>query len=1285
MKNIIAIDSLMTRIGQCMLIDQPVLHRILANKQSASQKKLQQKIEASIEKRRLREKKLPKPDYPDELPVVTAKADLLKTIADNQVVIVCGETGSGKTTQLPKICLELGRGVSGYIGHTQPRRIAARSLAARIAEELHGKVGDVAGYKVRFNDRVSTASYIKVMTDGILLAETQSDTDLLAYDTLIIDEAHERSLNIDFILGYIKNLLPRRPDLKVIITSATIDPERFSRHFNNAPIVEVSGRSHPVAIRYRPILGDDEDEKDRDRDQALLDAVDELAQQGPGDILVFLPGERDIRNATELLRKHHPPSTEILPLFGRLSFAQQNKVFQAHTGRRIVLATNVAETSLTVPGIHYVIDTGLARISRYSYRSKVQRLPIEPISRASADQRTGRCGRIAPGICIRLYSEEDYLARNEFTDPEILRTNLATVILQMLVLKLGQIEKFPFIDLPDARVVRDGFRLLNELGAINENHRLTKRGRQLARLPVDVRLGRMILAAEELQCLSEVLVIVSALTTQDPRERPLEQQQAADEKHAAFKHEQSDFISLLNLWHFYQEKSRHLSRNKLRKLCQQNFLSYVRMREWWEVHKQLHGLAREMRFKFSDKEADYAKLHQALLTGLLGNIAQHHEQHEYVGIRGLKLYLFPGSSLFKKKPKWIVAAELVETAKRYARTIAKIEPDWIEPLADHLVKRNYSDAHWEKSRGQAVAYEQVTLYGLILVHRRRISYGPINPKHARELFIRDALVEGECKSRLGFIAHNAESKTAVLEQEARFRRRDLILDEQDLYEYFDRYVPPDINSMQGFEKWYKQQEQTVQQFFYLSKEQLLQNIANLPSEQDYPVSISIRGMQFPLSYRFDPEHDEDGVTATIPLAALNQINANDFDYLVPGFIQEKVTALIKTLPKALRRNFVPAPDFAKRCLKNINDHKTPLTKALSKHLQRLTAVSVPQDAWQTGSLPLYLRMNFNIVNANNRLIDKGRDLKALQDRIGTRATQSFSSLPVSEYEKESVAKWDFGDLPESIDMQHQGLTIKGYPALVVKNGLVSLRLLDSQKEAGRLHRAGTIALFKKIHAKSVKYLHKNLPNIQTLCLHYASIGACNELKSDLVDRTIATALFDKSQNITQQADFELNSAWADKQLITVANHLCQQLSDILKIHHRLQKNLQSRLSPDWLSSISDIQSQLEFLVYPGFVNDTPSIYLAEIPRYLLAIEHRLQKLSENPSRDQQLLAQIKTHWLNCLDVLQNKDHPLLATEAFNQFRWLIEEMRVSLFAQNLGTREKISGKRLQSAWEKLSQ
>ena len=1268
-----------------MLIDQPMLQASLAKNQSALKKNIQKKIEASVARRQLRENNLPKPDYPDDLPVVAAKANLLKVIENNQVVIVCGETGSGKTTQLPKLCLELGRGVAGFIGHTQPRRIAARSLAARIAEELDSKVGDVAGYKVRFNDRVSADSYIKVMTDGILLAETQSDADLLAYDTLIIDEAHERSLNIDFILGYLKNLLPKRPDLKVIITSATIDPQRFSRHFNDAPIVEVSGRSYPVTIRYRPIVGDNEDEKDRDRDQALLDAVDELAQHGPGDILVFLPGERDIRNAAELLRKHHPPSTEILPLFGRLSFAQQNKVFQPHTGRRIVLATNVAETSLTVPGIHYVIDTGLARISRYSYRSKVQRLPIEPISRASAEQRAGRCGRIAPGICIRLYSDEDYLKRSDFTDPEILRTNLASVILQMLVLKLGEIEKFPFIDSPDGRVVRDGFRLLHELGAINKQHKLTKQGYQLARLPVDVRLGRMILAAEELQCLSEVLIIVSALATQDPRERPLEQQQAADEKHAAFKHEQSDFISLLNIWRFYQEQNRHLSKNKLRKLCQQNFLSYVRMREWWEIYKQLHGLAREMRFSFSDKEADYARLHQALLTGLLGNIAQLHEQHEYAGIRGLKLYLFPGSSLFKKKPKWIVAAELVETAKRYARTAAKIEPAWIEPLAEHLIKKSYSDAHWEKSRGHAVAYEQVSLYGLILVNHRRINYGRVDAEHARELFIKGALVSGECKSKLGFAAHNAESKTAVLEQEARFRRRDLILDEQELYEYFDQYVPSHIYSMQSLEKWYKQQERTVQQYFYLSKEQLFQNIANLPSEQDYPVSISIREMQFPLSYRFDPELDDDGVTVTIPLAVLNQLHTEDFDYLVPGLLHEKATALIKSLPKAMRRNFVPAPDFAKKCLANITDHKSTLTNALSKQLQRLAAVAVPQDAWRPEALPPHLQMNFNIVNANGRLIDKGRDLKALQDQIGKRAAQSFSSLPTSRYEKDNITIWDFGDLPESITMQHQGLTIKGYPALVETNGHISLRLLDSAKKAGHIHQAGTIALFKKSRAKNIKYLQKNLPNIQILCLHYASIGSCDELKSDLVDRTIATALFDKSQNITRQAEFELNSAWADKQLISVANRLCRQTADILQIHHRVQKSLQTAPSPGWLSSVNDIHSQLQHLVYPGFISSTPSTYLAELPRYLLAIEHRLRKLSENPSHEQQLLLQIQTHWQHCLHILHNKDHPLITDEAFCQFRWLIEEMRVSLFAQTLGTREKVSSKRLQLAWEKLPQ
>lgn len=1273
-------------VQQCMLIDQPLLRARFkhSNGKRRIPDSLQDKLSASIQRRQIREQNLPKPEYLQDLPVVQAREKLLETIAKHQVVIVCGETGSGKTTQLPKLCLELGRGTAGYIGHTQPRRLAARSLAARIAEELHDRVGGAVGFKIRFNDQISADSYIKVMTDGILLAETQSDPDLLAYDTLIVDEAHERSLNIDFILGYIKRLLRKRPELKIIITSATIDPERFSAHFDQAPIVEVSGRTYPVEIRYRPVRGDSEDEQDRDRDQSLVDAVNELARQGQGDILVFLPGERDIREAAEILRKHHPPETEILPLYGRLSFAQQNRIFQPHAGRRIVLATNVAETSLTVPGIHYVIDSGVARISRYSYRTKVQRLPIEPVSQASANQRTGRCGRVAPGICIRLYSEEDFLSRPEFTDPEILRTNLAAVILQMLVLKLGKVDEFPFIDAPDDRYIRDGFKLLHELGATTDQYSLTPMGYRMARLPVDVRLGRMILAAEQYQCLHEVLIIASALAIQDPRERPLENQQAADAKHAVFKHENSDFVSLLNLWRFYQQQTRHLSKNKLRKLCQQNFLSYVRMREWRETVKQLHGMVKEMQLKFYESEAGYAELHRALLTGLLSNIAQYDDKHEYTGVRGLKLYLFPGSGLFKKKPKWIVSAEQVETTRRYARTVARIEPEWVVPLADHLVKRAYQDPRWEKNRGYAVVDEQVSLYGLILVANRPVDYGKINPTRARELFIRDALVRGETHSNLALFRHNENAKKYVLDQENRYRRRDLLIDEQNLFEHFHQALPESIHTIKSFETWYKKQPKERQQVFYLDRQQLLQNAASLPTNDNYPVSLNIDGMELPLSYRFDPEHEEDGVTVTIPLPVLNQLDATEFEWLIPGLLLEKITVLIKSLPKGLRRNFVPVPEYAKKCMSGLSNKNTPLLDALSKELKRITGIEIPADAWRTDELPRHLLMNFNIVNDNRNRVVSGRHFAKLLKFVGKRATQSFTRLPTGDFERECITAWDFGDLPDQIEMQLQGLTVKGYPALVAENGQISLRLLDSAVKARLAHLGGTISLFKKQHNKSIQYLQKNLPDIQTLCLHYAPIGPCTELKQQLINRIVASALFDKTESIRNAADFTMHSDWADKQLVPVANLLCQQVGEILFCYHKLQKRLQEKQSPRWLNSLEDVTCQLGHLVNPRFVAQIPLHRMQDIPRYLKAVDYRLDSLDRNPKRDQELLHQLAPFWQNCLSILQHDDISLQESENFQHYRWLLEEYRVSLFAQKLGTRIKVSQKRLHEAWTRVN-
>ncbi|MGM0595372.1 MAG: ATP-dependent RNA helicase HrpA, partial [Pseudomonadota bacterium] len=891
-------------------------------------------VAQALEKSRLRCEQrraaMPVPEYPEELPVSARRAAIAAAIEEHQVVVVAGETGSGKTTQLPKICLDLGRGVAGTIGHTQPRRIAARSVANRIAEELHTELGQLVGFKIRFSEKSGGNSLIKLMTDGILLAEIQSDPLLEQYDTIIIDEAHERSLNIDFLLGYLKRLLPKRPDLKVIITSATINTERFAEFFDGAPVVEVSGRTYPVEVRYRPLLDEEDDKKEADPQQGILDAVDELARLDPlGDILIFLPGERDIREAADALHKHRMRDTEVVPLFSRLSAAEQDKVFRPHRGRRIVLATNVAETSLTVPGIRFVIDTGMARISRYSHRTKVQRLPIEPVSRASANQRAGRCGRVSEGTCIRLYSEEDFLARPEYTDPEIRRTNLASVILQMMLLGLGDIEAFPFIDPPDRRFITDGFRLLHELGAVDRQNRITKAGRMLARLPVDPRIGRMLLAAEREKSLHEVLIIASALTIQDPRERPLDAQQAADEKHKRFVDEKSDFIAYLNLWDYYHEQARHLSHNKLRKLCRKEFINYLRMREWHDIHGQLLSQVRNLDLTPNKSEADYDAIHRALLAGLLSNIAHKDEREqkgpppkkqrrkplvEYLGARNIKLAIFPGSSQAKRAPKWIMAAELVETSRLFARDVAQIDPAWIEPLAGELVKRTYLEPHWEKRAGQVAAFEQVTLFGLLIIPRRKVNYGPIDPPLSRELFIRHGLVEGELRCDAPFFRHNRELLEEVALLEAKSRRRDILVDEETLFAFYDERVPENIYSAKGFDKWRKQLEREDPKRLFLQREDLMQHEAEGVTERDFPPTFDYQGMSLPLHYHFEPGHPADGVTVELPLAALGQLKPEPFEWLVPGLIEEKLIALIKTLPKAQRRNYVPAVNFAEAAL-----------------------------------------------------------------------------------------------------------------------------------------------------------------------------------------------------------------------------------------------------------------------------------------------------------------------------------------------------------------------------------
>ncbi len=1227
---------------------------------------------------------LPSPLYPDDLPISQRRDEIAAAVQEHQVVVICGETGSGKTTQLPKICLSLGRGTRGLIGHTQPRRIAARNVALRVAEELRCELGTYVGYKVRFTDRTRRDSYLKLMTDGILLAETQGDPLLLAYDTLIIDEAHERSLNIDFLLGYLKRLLPERPDLKVVITSATIDPERFSRHFNNAPVLNISGRTYPVEVRYRPLSGEDEEERDRDLTQAILDGVDEASQIDRfGDVLIFLPGEREIRDTAEALRKHHPPGTEILPLFARLSAAEQQRVFKPHAKQRIVLATNVAETSLTVPGIRFVIDPGLARISRYSYRTKVQRLPVERISQASANQRAGRCGRVSAGVCIRLYSEEDFSNRPEFTEPEILRTNLAAVLLQMKHLRLGDIDKFPFVEPPDARFVRDGVRLLEELGALTDAGVLTEIGRKLARLPIDPRIGRMLLNAEIEHCLEEVLIIAAALSIQDPRERPLEHQQAADESHEEFQDQRSDFLTFLNLWRWYEEQRKHLSHNKLRKLLKSRFISHLRMREWREVYQQLHHLVTDLGMKLNTVEAGYDEIHRALLSGLLGNIALRDEKNDYFGARGNKLTIWPGSAQFNKGTKWIMAAELVETSRLYARTVATIQPAWVEQLAGSRLKRKYFEPHWEKRPAQVTAYEQVSLYGLILTARRKVNYGPHDPILAREIFIRAALVQGEYKTRAKFHALNQQLIADVEEIEHRQRRRDVLVDEQDIYEFFDERIPSGIYSGKRFEKWYRTIEMESPNLLLLSKERLMNRPEKI-SESDYPESLELGGgLRLPLRYHFDPGHRCDGVTLTVPVAALNQLDSARLEWVVPGLLHGKVTALIKSLPKGLRRHFVPAPDFAAACLEVITPGEGPLLPALGRQLQRMTGIEVPSGAWDPSKLPDYLQINISAVDDNGRELAHDRDLTALCDTLGDYANAQFEQLPRSNLEREGITAWDFGDLPDQVEMESSGVQLLAFPALCDEGDSVAIRLFDTRTKACHAHRGGLHRLILLSLPKQARYLHKNLPGFTSMALHYSGVGDAEQLREDLTRAIIDSSFLTDGKPVYSEQRFRDIVDTGREKMMSVAAEVCKVVEESLATYHRIRKTLKGALSPQRLVAAQDIRMQLDHLIYPGFVSQVGVEWLVHYPRYLKAIEQRWKKLEGNVARDKKNAAEIAKWWAKYEPRAEKQIDEGVANPELAQFRWMIEEFRVSLFAQELGTRFPVSAARLEKQWQRV--
>ncbi|MBF3645373.1 ATP-dependent RNA helicase HrpA [Burkholderia pseudomallei] len=1299
--------------------------------------------------------------FAESLPVSGKRDEIARAIAAHPVVIVCGETGSGKTTQLPKICLALGRGLgaggAGLIGHTQPRRLAASSTGRRIAEELGTPFGEVVGYKVRFTDNLAPGASVKLMTDGILLAETQTDPLLKAYDTLIIDEAHERSLNIDFLLGYLRQILPRRPDLKLIVTSATIDAERFARHFGSderpAPVIEVSGRLYPVEVRYRPIADDrpaavrhaegassgrdrakSAREAERDLMDGIVDAVDELCREGPGDVLVFLPGEREIRDAAEALRKHHPPHTEILPLFARLSAAEQERVFKASNARRIVLATNVAETSLTVPGIRYVVDTGLARVKRYSYRNKVEQLQIEPISQAAANQRAGRCGRVADGICIRLYEESDFAGRARFTDPEILRSSLASVILRMKSLHLSAIESFPFIEPPPGRAIADGYQLLNELGAVDDENALTPLGRELARLPLDPRVGRMILAARDQQALREVLVIASALSVQDPRERPVDAQEQADQAHRRFADERSEFLQWLRIWAWFEEAVAHKKSNRqLVDACRQHFLSHLRLREWRDVHSQLLTVVREHGWRLNEADATFEQIHLSLLTGLLGNIGfKAEDEPHYLGARGIKFHLWPGSALVKKAGRWVMAAELVETSRLYARCIAKIEPEWIERIGAHLLKKSLSEPHWEKRPAQVAAFERATLYGLTIYHRRRVAFGRQDPARARELFIRGALVDGEFDTKLAFFAHNRKLLADIEQLEHKSRRQDVLVDDELIHAFYDQAIPAGIHTGAAFERWYRDevsksgQPEDKLRLLYLSRDDLMRHEAAGVTTELFPKRVTMAGVEMALAYHFEPGSPRDGVTLAVPLFALNQVDARRAEWLVPGMLKEKAHLLLKSLPQKLRRHCVPLPEYAAGFVERAGRERFGaggLVDALIADVREQTQVATKTSDFKLETLPAHLFMNFKVIDEHGRQLAMGRNLAQLRAELGAQAQQHFQKIaaaatlapagapaaaaagasgararraplgappraaePAAQAGAaagatalyEHLTTWNFGKLPELLEIRRRGETLFGYPALVDRGTHCDVEVFDSPDEAARIHRAGLRRLFALQLKEPIKYLEKNLPGLREMAMQYMSLGTQDELRDQLIATALDRACLQEPLP-ADDASFHARRDEGRSRLNLLAQEIARLVGQILAEYAGLAKKLaQAKPFP---AAHADMQGQLAALVGKRFVVDTPYAQLAHFPRYLKGIALRIDKLKADPARDARQAAELQPlaqHYQR--SVAQRGG---VADARLAEFRWLLEELRISLFAQELRTPMPVSVKRLYKVWESM--
>jgi ATP-dependent helicase HrpA len=1346
-------DALRERLPELLLRDRQRLGRRLDGarkiRKPQAREAVLSEIAAAMDDSELkvaaRREALPEISYPEQLPVSQKKDDILEAIRDNQVVIVAGETGSGKTTQIPKICMELGRGVHGVIGHTQPRRIAARTVAERVADELGTELGEAVGWKVRFTDQVKDHTLVKLMTDGILLAEIQQDRELRQYDTIIIDEAHERSLNIDFLLGYLAQLLPRRPELKVVITSATIDPERFSRHFGDAPIVEVSGRTYPVEVRYRPLLEEDSEGKDRDQVTAVCDAVDELQAEGPGDVLVFLSGEREIRDTADALEKRNNRGgrtagreTEILPLYARLSHAEQHRVFQRHSNRRVVLATNVAETSLTVPGIKYVVDPGTARISRYSHRTKVQRLPIEPVSQASANQRKGRCGRTSDGICIRLYSEEDFLSRPEFTDPEILRTNLASVILQMTAAGLGEIEKFPFIDPPDHRSIKAGVQLLEELHAFDTEQggrkRLTATGRKLAQLPVDPRLARMVLEADRNGCVHEVMVIVAALSIQDPRERPADKQQQADQQHARFlgpssgkEGEPSDFLAFLNLWRYARERQRELSSSAFRRMCRAEFLNYLRIREWQDIHAQLRQVAKTMGIHAApskggeEAEVPADAVHQSLLAGLLSHVGlKDTEKNEYLGARSAKFAVFPGSALFKKQPRWLMSAELVETSRLWARVNAKIEPEWVEPLAQHLVKHTYSEPHWEQKQAAVMAYERVTLYGVPLVAQRKVNYGRIDPETARDLFIRHALVEGDWRTHHQFFRDNRKLIDEVEELEHRARRRDILVDDETLYDFYDQRVPEHVVSGAHFDSWWKKHRREDPDLLNFEKSMLISERADEVSRTDYPDVWQQGQLTLRVTYQFEPGTDADGVTVHVPLHVLNQITPAGFDWQIPGLRHDLVTELIRSLPKAVRRNYVPAPDFAARFLRTAAPGGEALTSTLVRELRRMVGVPFEAGDFDWEKVPDHLKVTFRVVDEQRRTLAESKDLEELQLRLREKTqaaiARAFESAERSRRPKKAAAgggeqqegardagaghstaeaaagqgtalasrtgltDWTIGALPRVFETKRAGQPVKAYPALVDDGGSVSVRLFDTEDEQQQTMWSGTRRLILlNIPSDPAKFAASKLSNPQKLALSRSPHGSVQALFEDCVTAAADRLIAVHGGPAWDEDAFRKLFEAVRTDLVEATLRTVKQVQEVLAAWHSCEQRLRGITSPALQPSRADVEEQVSALVCPGFVTRHGAHRLPDLLRYLVAADRRLQQMPNNAERDRTRMAKVKEMQDEHLWLLEQFPEGRPLPQAARDIRWMIEELRVSYFAHALGTAYPVSDKRIVKA------